>query len=132
MLVFNQFMGAGTFLAGANLTLTGNTFSLNTALTGLTSIATSAITIGTLTGLLKAASGVVSAASAGVDYLAPSAISGTTNNIPKFASASTLGASLLSDSGTVLSYTGTGGFTATSLTASALAAEVSVVISSML
>jgi len=120
VLVFNQFMGAGTYLAGSNLTLTGNTFALNATLTGLTAVTTAALTVGSLAGLLKATAGVVSAATVGVDYLAPSAISGTTNNIPKFASTSTIGASLLSDNGTTLTYTGTAGITAPALTASGL------------
>lgn len=120
-LVFTQYLGAGTFAAGTNLTLSGNTFSLATTLTGLTSVTTSALVIGSLSGILKATSGTVAVATAGTDYLAPSAISGTTNNIPKFTSATAIGASLLSDTGTVLSYTGTGGFSAPSITASGLA-----------
>lgn len=119
-LSFIQYLGAGTYLAGTNLSLSGNTFSLSTSLTGLTSVTTSALTIGTISGVLKATSGVVSAAVAGTDFLAPSAISGTLNSIVKYTSTSAIGSSLLSDNGTVLSYSGTGGFSAASLTATGL------------
>ena len=45
--------------------------------------------------MLKSVSGVITAAVAGTDYLAASAISGTTNYVPKFATSSTIGNSLL-------------------------------------
>jgi hypothetical protein len=44
-------------------------------------------------------------------------ISGTTNYLPKFTGATTLGDSLLSDDGTTLTYAGTGGISVASLTA---------------
>jgi hypothetical protein len=51
--------------------------------------------------LLKTnSSGTLIAAVAGTDYLTPSAISGTTNNLVKFTSSTTIGDSLFSDNGT--------------------------------
>jgi hypothetical protein len=65
--------------------------------------------------MLKSVSGVITAAVAGTDYLAPSAISGTTNTIPKFTSSSALGNSNITDTGSLItlgstSYVSSGNF----------------------
>ena len=52
--------------------------------------------------MLKTVSGVLTAAVAGTDYLAPSAISGTTNTVAKFASSSTIGNSNITDTGSLI------------------------------
>jgi hypothetical protein len=121
--------GVATFLAtpsGANLAT-----ALSTALpatkggTGLTSLGTNVATA--LGNNTNAASGLVQLTAAGalpaLDGSAltgiPGTISGlTTNTITKATAATTIGNSLLVDNGTTLTYSGTGGISAPSYTAS--------------
>lgn len=119
-IVWTQYSGSGTYIGGANITITGNTIALSTTLTGLTSVTTAGLTIGTLTGMLKAASGVVSVAVAGTDYLAPASINGTQYTIVKYG-ATGITTSLLTDNATTLIYTGTGGLVTPALKIGSLA-----------
>lgn len=116
-IVFAQFSGAGTYVQGTNIVISGTTINLSTTLTGLTSITTTSLittnfTFGSTAGVLVSnASGVVSAVSTlGVSNGGTGLSSWSVYAIP-YASASTTLSGLAPNTSTsikALTMTGTG------------------------